>query len=100
MKFQLDYNKVLFLDAEDLAEAGIKDAYPPMVPALGQDVSEPAEVEDGVDNDAPSYVIKCAGQEYVIYSPALPEDEGQSWGRAAHAFFRIVNYQMANSVSD
>jgi len=97
MKFQLDYNKVLFLDAEDLAEAGIKEAYRSMIPALGQYVSEPAEVEDVVDNDAPSYVIKCAGQEYVIYSPALPEDEGQSWGRAAHAFFRIVNDQMAKS---
>lgn len=97
MKFKLDYNTMHFLDAEDLAEAGIKEAYQSMMPILGQYVSEPAEVQEVVDNDAPSYVVRCAGQEYVIYSPALPEVEGQSWGRAAHAFFQIVNDQLAKS---
>jgi hypothetical protein len=33
----------------------------------------------------------------VIYSPALPNEEGQSWGRATHAFFKIINDQLAKS---
>jgi hypothetical protein len=97
MKFKLDYNKMLLLDAEDLAEAGIKEAYQSILEVLGQYVLEPAEVQEMVDNDAPSYVVKCGGLEYVIYSPALPEDEGQSWGRAAHAFFKIINDQLTKS---
>ncbi len=64
---------------------------------LGQYVSEPAAVQEVVDNDAPRYIVKCGGPGYVIYSPALPDGEGQSWGRAAHAFFRIINDQMAKS---
>lgn len=97
MKFRLDYAKMLVLDAEDLAEAGIKAAYLSMMQALRQYVSEPAEVQEVVDSEAPSYVVKCDGLEYVIYSPALPEEEGQNWGRAAHAFFKIVNNQLAKT---
>jgi hypothetical protein len=44
MKFKLDYNKMYFLDAEDLAEAGIKKAYQSMVRVLCEYVSELAEV--------------------------------------------------------
>jgi len=73
MNFKLDYNRMLFLDAEDLAEAGIKEAYQSMVRVLGQYVSEPSEVQEVVDNNAPSYVVECAGLEYLIYSPALSE---------------------------
>ena len=77
MKFTLDYDKMLFLDAETLAEAGIKEAYQSMMRVLGQYVSEPAQVQEVVDNDAPSYALKCGDLEYVIYSPALPGEEGQ-----------------------
>lgn len=97
MTSTLDYGKMLLLDAEDLAEAGIKEAYHSMLGILRQYVSEPAEVEEVVANDAPSYVVKCGDLEYVIYSPALPDEEGQSWGRATHAFFTIVNEQLKKS---
>jgi hypothetical protein len=97
MKSTLDYGKMLFLDAETLAEAGIKEAYQSLVRVLSQYVSEPAQVEEVVDNDAPSYVVKSGDLEYVIYSPALPDEEGQSWGRATYAFFKIVNDQLTKS---
>jgi hypothetical protein len=80
MKFSLDYTQMLVLDAEDLAEAGIKKAYESALPVLRQYVSEPAQVQEVFDNDTPSYLVRCGGQEYMIYSPALPEDEGQLWG--------------------
>jgi len=97
MKFTLDYNNMFFLDAEALAEAGINEAYKSVVPVLGQYVPEPAQIQEVVDNDAPSYVVKCGDLEYVIYSPALPNEEGQSWGRAAYALFKIVNDQLTKS---
>jgi hypothetical protein len=99
MKFKLDYGELINLDAEDLAEAGIKKAYESLLKALGQYVSAPAQVEEVIDNDAPSYVMRCRDQEYVIYSPGLPEEEGQSWGRATNAFFKIVNDQLTKSES-
>ena len=97
MKFKLDYDKMLFFDAETLAEAGIKEAYQSILKVLGQYVSEPAQVQEVVDNDAPSYVARCGDLECEIYSPALPEGEGQLWGRATHAFFKIVNEQLTKS---
>jgi len=97
MKFRLDYAKMLVLDAEGLAEAGIKKAYESALPVLRQYVSEPAQVQEVIDNDTPSYLVRCAGQEYMIYSPALPDDEGQLWGRATYAFFKMINDQLSKS---
>ena len=97
MEFKLDYDKMLLLDAEDLAEGGIKNAYQSVAKVLGQYVSEPAQVQEVLDNNAPSYLVRCGDREYVIYSPSLPDEEGQSWGRASYAFFSIINNQLKNS---
>jgi hypothetical protein len=97
MMFTLDYDKMLLLDAEDLAEGGILRVYQSLRVSLSQYIAEPAQVQEVVDDDKPSYIVKCDEQEYVIYSTALPDDEGQSWGRAAHAFFKIVNDQLSQS---
>jgi hypothetical protein len=67
MAFTLNYDNMLFLDAEDLAEAGIKKAYDSLARDLGGYISAPAEVQEVVDNDAPSYVVRCGDQEYLIY---------------------------------
>jgi hypothetical protein len=97
MMFTLDYDKMLLLDAEDLAEGGILRVYQSIREILSQYIAEPAQIQEVVDDDKPSYIVRCDEQEYVIYSTALPDDEGQSWGRAAHAFFKIVNDQLAQS---
>jgi hypothetical protein len=78
MAFTLNYDNMLFLDAEDLAEAGIKKAYDSLARDLGRYISLPAEVQEVVDNDAPSYVARCGDREYLNYSPEVPSDEGQS----------------------
>jgi hypothetical protein len=95
MSFALDYGKMLFLDAEELAEVGIKGAYDSMLDELRRYAFDPAEVQEIADNDAPSYIVRCRGLEFVIYSPALSHDE--SWGRATYAFFKIVNDQLMKS---
>jgi hypothetical protein len=95
--FKLDYSKMLWLDAEDLAEGGILRAYQLVREILSQYVAEPAQIQEVLDNDKPSYIVRCGKQEYMIYSPALPDHEGQSWGRAAHALFKIINDQLSKS---
>jgi hypothetical protein len=94
MKFKLNYDELIILDAEDLAETGIKEAYEAIKHRLGQYVAEPAEIEELADPDVPSYTIKCRGVEYPIYSPDLDDEQGGSWARATFAFFKIVNDQL------
>ena len=96
-KYKLDYDQMIHLDAEALAEAGIGEAYQELLPKLRKFAKDPAEVEELEDPDRPSYSVRSQGVEYAIYSPELPEEEGQGWGRATYAFFRIVNQQLENS---
>ena len=97
MAFKLDYDKILLLDAENLAEGGILQAYQSLRHLLSQHVPEPAQVHEILDTSKPSYSVRSGAQDYLIYSPEVHDDEGQSWGRAAHAFFEIINHQLSKS---
>jgi hypothetical protein len=95
--FELDYDNLIFLDAEDLAEGGIGEAYESLLPKLRPYVAELATIQEVMDNDIPRYAVRFGDKEFVIYGPELAETEGQSWGRATHAFFAIVNDQLIGS---
>ncbi len=97
MDFALDYDRLIHLDAEELAEVGIGQAYERLLPELRRYVPQPAAVEELIDHDVPRYAVRCAGQEFAIYSPELDEADDNSWGRATYAFFRIVNDQLADA---
>jgi hypothetical protein len=98
MSFKLNYDDLVLLDAEDLAEEGIGQAYESLLPKLRKYVQQPARIEEVTDNDAPSYSVKCGGREFVIYDPEVDDESGSSWGRATYAFFTIVNDQLASSM--
>lgn len=93
----LDYDQMIFLDAEDLAETGILEAYEKIRPALKQYIEKPEDIVEDIDNDTPSYRVSAAGQTYDIYGPDLDDGAGESWGRATVALFDIVNNQLGNS---
>lgn len=97
MAFKLDYDKLILLDAEDLAEGGILRAYESLRSALTQYGAKPIQLQELYDNNNSSYTVKCGEHDYPIYAPGLPDDEGQPWGRAAYAFFKIVNDQLSQS---
>lgn len=97
MSDTLDYDQMILLDAEDLAEAGIREAYESLLPELRKYVPQPAEVEEVIDNNAGRYAVKSGTREFVIYAPELNDEGGESWGRATVTFFTIVNDQLANS---
>src|SRR5580692_11769466 len=95
MSFKLNYDDLIHLDAEDLAETGIGEAYKSLLPQLGKYVTQPARIEELIDNATPSYSVKCGAKEFVIYGPAA--DNRNTWGRATYVFFAIVNDQLAET---
>jgi hypothetical protein len=97
MPFTLDYDKWIHLDAEDLAETGIREAYERLLPELRKYVPRPEPVEEVIDRDTPRYSVRSEGKEYAIFGPELDEAGVNSWGRATFAFFRIVNDQLVGS---
>lgn len=96
-KLPLDYDKMILLDAEELAEGGVKEAYDSLKDVLRQYAPSLYDVQELYDDQEPSYRVQCAGQEYVIYSSQLSSEDGQSWGRATYALFQIVNNQLQQS---
>lgn len=96
MAFTLNYDDAAFLDAEDLAEGGIGEAYQSLLPKLREFVQVPASIEEDLDDQAPSYAVRC-GETFRIYAPDLDEERGASWGRATLALFSIVNEQLRHA---
>jgi hypothetical protein len=92
--FELDYDDWIPLDAEALAETGIKAAYQVLLPVLKKHIGSPAPITELIDSDAPSYSVVCQEVSYHIYGPG---DHEASWGKAAFALFDIVNRQLANT---
>lgn len=95
--FPLDYTKLVILDAEDLAEGGLNDAYEKLKPSLQLYVRKPARLHENFDSAVQSYSVTCNGVTYVIYAPSLPSAQAESWGRATVALFSIVNHQLRTS---
>lgn len=88
----LNYDDMLILDAEELAEGGIKRAYDnDIVPVLKNHIPAPAEVSEELQHGE-FYAVTCNGQRYDIYSP---DDAEESWGKATYALFALVNAQLA-----
>ena len=94
--YQLNYDNLILLDAEDLSEQGIKEAYDNLKPFIKKYIEKPGELVEKHDNNIPSYSVVCNEKKYDIYGPELPEGEGQCWGRATYTLFSIVNEQLKN----
>lgn len=91
----LDYDQAIHLDAEDLAEGGVVRAYEQLGPQLRRYVARPMAATERHEPNPLRYIVNAGGVEYVISDAATGESE--SWGRATHALFDIVNRQLAGS---
>lgn len=96
-KGSLDYDKAFFLDAEDLAEQGIGEAYDELKPHLVSFVEDVAEILEQFDPDTGEYSVRSQDAEYQVSAPNIPDGEGSSWGRAAFALFSMVNAQLQDT---
>ena len=91
--FALDYEKAIGLDAEALAELGIKERYEEIRMHLRNYIDKTADIQEKIDGDAPSYSIIYHNETYVIFSP-LQDDQTHSWERATYTLFHIINDQL------
>lgn len=91
----LNYDEIILLDAENLAEAGIKKGFQQFLVLLKKHFSKPEGVEELINNNLPSYSVRSKDITYEIYSSKIPENE--SWGNATFALFSIVNHQLTKS---
>ncbi len=94
---EIDYDKAIHLDAEELAEQGIADAYTKLLPELKHHVYAPLVVREYLNSDLPSYEIAAGSLHYQIYPSPHGGDEYESWGNATYALFAIVNAQLQHS---
>jgi hypothetical protein len=92
----LDYERMILLDAEDLAEGGIKAAYDGLMDSLREYVRNPKAIEESFDSELPAYAVSSGGALYEIYSPDTPM--ARSWGNATYALFDIINRQLDHCV--
>jgi hypothetical protein len=99
MAFTLDYERLVFLDAESLAEVGMREAYDSLLPELCKYLSRDAlPIEEMTDHHVGRYSVRCGTREFAISGPELSENSHyNSWGRASFAFFTIINDQLAAS---
>lgn len=89
----MDYEKTINLDAEALAELGIKERYEELRMHLHQYIDTTADIQEKIDSDTPSYSIIYNNEAYIIFSP-LQHDRAHSWERATYTLFHIVNDQL------
>lgn len=97
-KFSINWDNLIELDAEDLAEHGIKQIYEEhVIPHLKNYVAIPIEIEELSPIDNSEYKVKANDKVYFIYDDDNSKPVYLSWRYATFALFDIVNQQLKNS---
>jgi hypothetical protein len=91
----LDYDQLVHLDAEDLAEQGILTAYTTLHPLLQNYSSNVLDVSEEIDCGAGAYSVVSEGERHIIWEPGLGNKDG--WERATVVFFALVNANLKSS---
>lgn len=89
-----DEDDVVLLDAEDLADGGILQAFEQLHPQLRQYDAADIDVAEEYDGEAGTYTVLAGGKSYVIRGPHA---RGDIWVLATIAFFDIVNAGLAQA---
>ena len=92
----LDWDRLIHLDAEKLAEGGMKEAYDGLLPTLEKYVKEPLVLTEVQLENSDNYVVEFNGRRWTVYDEDT-QSSGEAWVNAAVAFFEIVNSQLTNS---
>ena len=85
----LNYDSLIILAAETLAEQGIREAYEQLLPQLKKYVASPAKIEEQFSSEAGSYTVKAEGEAYEIYGPELEDSEIESWVKPRMPSFKL-----------
>ena len=95
--YSLDYDGLIHLDAESLAENGMKEAYLKILPELKKYVNTPKDIAEINDDSIGLYAVQAGGTRIEIYGPEHKADVYEGWARATYALFKIVNDQLNDS---
>lgn len=93
----IDHENLELLDAEDLAEMGLKRAYDEILRKHSSRFKDPLPMEELIDEASGSYSVVCGGKTYRISGGGDETWEKGSWGRASFVLFSVLNSQLANS---
>jgi hypothetical protein len=89
-----DDDDVVLLDAQDLAEGGILEAYEQLHPQLRQHEAAEIDLAEEFDEEAAMYSVLADDKRYDIRGNGA---EGDPWVLATIAFFEIVNAGLAQA---
>jgi hypothetical protein len=89
-----DDDDIVLLDAEDLADGGILEAYEQLHPQLRQHEAADIDIAEEFDAEAGTYAVLAAGTRYDIRGA---DAQGDAWVLATIAFFEIVNASLAQA---
>lgn len=87
----INYDEMLFFDAENLAEQGMANAYEEIKVEFRKRSIELSSIEEIIDNKNGTYHIAHDGKTYCIYADI---SDRNSWANATVALFDIVNSQL------
>jgi len=87
----INYDEMLFLDAEDLAEQGVALAYEEIKSKFQERGIDLSPIEEVIDNENGTYHVIYGGKTYCIYEDF---NDKNSWVNATVALFDIVNSQL------
>ena len=85
------------LDAENLAEQGIAEAYAEILPELRIYVPNALSIEERMNHETGRYDVLAGSKVYRISPSPGNGGEYESWGFATFAFFDIVNSQLSST---
>jgi hypothetical protein len=94
-KNPLNYDDLIHLDAEDLAEQGVLSAYNRVLPELSQYTASPLTITEEIDTDSARYSVQVAGRNHEIWESGAKNQDG--WERATVALFEAVNASLAST---
>jgi len=97
---EIDFDQAIHLDAENLAEGGIGEAYANLKSSMRSHGVEPVGIEEIREPLSLHYLIRALGREFVIYdklSDVTEESNSDIWLRSAVVLFEIVNSQLDKS---
>ena len=92
----LDYEQAIHLDAEALAEFGIKDAYAKLIPVMARHGIVLAPLIEEIAPNGEAYAVSIGSNRYVVFEARNLKATTIDllWGMAASMFFKLVNDQL------
>lgn len=91
----LDYDKMIVLDAEELAEGGVGQRYAEIRTVLMRSGISLEPISEALDPARGTYAVTFGADRYPIYDGSGNGDE--AWGLATFALFDIVNRQLSKT---